>query len=188
MIKFKFNEKKATQATALLLKNNDGKMNYMKLIKLLYLIDREALSLWERPITGDTYVSMKRGPVLSNVLDLINYGENVSSYWYKYISEPLNYELRLRECDPGQDLLNEKEIEIINQIGDQFKDFNQWEMVELCHEMLPEWRDPGTNTCSEIHINDIFNAIRPKSDEELKEIEEEVNNLAYLKEVLAIED
>src|ERR1022692_1541243 len=43
-------------------------MNYMLLIKLLYLLDRRALSLWGRPVTGDDYFSMKYGPVLSEVL------------------------------------------------------------------------------------------------------------------------
>ncbi len=46
-------------------------MSYMKLIKLLYLADREALARWGRPITTDTYVAMKHGPVLSYILNLI---------------------------------------------------------------------------------------------------------------------
>ncbi len=92
MIEFKFNEIKTTQAASLFLKKNDRKMNYMKLIKLLYFVDREALRLWERPVTGDTYFSMKHGPVLSNVFDIINNGEDPddNSYWYKHITEPFN--------------------------------------------------------------------------------------------------
>ena len=35
-------------------------MSYMKLIKLLYLADREALARWGRPITTDQYVSTPR--------------------------------------------------------------------------------------------------------------------------------
>ena len=65
----RFNEVKATQAAARLLRNRGGRMSYMKLIKLLYLADREALSRWGRPITTDKYVSMDKGPVLSRVLD-----------------------------------------------------------------------------------------------------------------------
>ena len=100
MIRFKFSEIKATQAAAFLLKANGGKMNYMKLIKLLYLADREALSRWERPITGDSYVSMDNGPVLSKVLDKINSGKNPAgekSYWHDYISSPENYNIKLLE-------------------------------------------------------------------------------------------
>jgi len=53
-----FNEAKATQAAALLLKLRGGRMNYMKLIKLLYLVDRTALIRWGRPVTFDSYCSM----------------------------------------------------------------------------------------------------------------------------------
>ena len=49
-------------------------MNYTKFIKLLYLADRAALIRWGRPISTDRYVSMKHGPVLSNVFDLVNFG------------------------------------------------------------------------------------------------------------------
>lgn len=170
----------------MLLRQDGGTMNYMKLIKLLYIIDREALSLWERPITGDTYVSMKHGPVLSNVLELINYGENVSSYWFKYIGEPVGYSVKLLECDPGQDLLNKKEIELILKTWDDFKELSPWDMVDFCHGVLPEWKDPGEGAIP-IRIDEILK-VRGRSDDEIKEIEEEVNNLAYLKEILAIED
>jgi hypothetical protein len=41
MIRFICNEIKTTQDAALFLKLNGGKMNYMKLIKLMYLADRD---------------------------------------------------------------------------------------------------------------------------------------------------
>ena len=66
-----FNEKKATQAAAYLLRLRGGRMSYMKLIKLLYLADRISLNRRGRPITTDRYVSMDRGPVLSRTLNLI---------------------------------------------------------------------------------------------------------------------
>jgi uncharacterized phage-associated protein len=64
-MKPRFNEQKATQAAARFLKLANGKMNYLKLIKLLYLLDRESLNRRGRPVTGDQYYSMKLGPVLS---------------------------------------------------------------------------------------------------------------------------
>jgi uncharacterized phage-associated protein len=74
MLNLSFDESKATEAAAFLLSRSDQTMNYMKLIKLLYLADREALIRWGRPISTDRYVSMKHGPVLSNVLNLISFG------------------------------------------------------------------------------------------------------------------
>ena len=106
-IRFKFNEKKTAQAVTVFLKKNGREMSYMKLIKLLYLVDRQALRLWERPLTGDIYFSMKHGPVLSNVLDIINNGEDPddNSYWYKYITAPSNYKVKLN-ADREAYLLN----------------------------------------------------------------------------------
>ena len=45
-------------------------MNYMKLIKLLYLADRQHC-WWQQPITGDKYYSMPWS-VVSTILDIIS--------------------------------------------------------------------------------------------------------------------
>ena len=182
---FKFNEKKTTQTVSLFLKKNGGKMNYMKLIKLLYLVDREALAHWERPITGDVYVSMPRGPVLSNVLDIINNGNlhNFNPYWYKYITTPSNYEIEIQEM-PKLDTLSKREMELIDELFEKFKDLDQWDMVEICHEILPEWEDVK-DTSKPIKINTILRELN-KSEDEIKAIEEEVSNLNYVEEILSI--
>ena len=46
----RFNERRATEAAARFLKLRGGRMSYLKLIKLLYLLDREALLRWGRPV------------------------------------------------------------------------------------------------------------------------------------------
>ena len=40
---------------------------------MLYVADREALLTWNRPITGDKFVSMDNGPVVSLIYDLIKH-------------------------------------------------------------------------------------------------------------------
>ena len=67
----RFNERRATEAAARFLKLRGGRMSYLKLIKLLYLLDREALLRWGRPVTTDRYISMDNGPVVSRIYDLI---------------------------------------------------------------------------------------------------------------------
>ncbi len=185
-IRFKFNEKKTTQAVALFLEKNGGKMSYMKLIKLLYLVDRQALRLWERPLTGDIYFSMKHGPVLSNVLDIINNGEGPdgNSYWYKYITAPSNYKVELKKDLPTPDTLSKRELELIDELDKKFKGLTQWDMVEICHEILPEWENVKNK---QIKINTILKEVN-KSDDEIKAIEEDVLNLNYVEEILSIDD
>ena len=112
-MRLRFNERKATQAAARLLKLRGAQMSYMKLIKLLYLADRTALLRWGRPITTDSYVSVERGPVLSRVLDLATDEEvpGQHSVWAEHITEPEHYSVRLRK-DPGADELSAAEDQL----------------------------------------------------------------------------
>ena len=71
MMRFVFDERKAAQAASILLERSGGSMDYLKLVKLLYLADRAALIETEAPITDDHYASMKHGPVPCQVLELI---------------------------------------------------------------------------------------------------------------------
>src|SRR5262245_29879512 len=73
-MKPRFNEAKATQAAALPLKYRGGRMISMNLIKSLYLVDRTALIRRGRPVTFDSYCSLRYGPILSRTLNLITGG------------------------------------------------------------------------------------------------------------------
>ena len=83
MITFAFDIKKAVQIINHLLKRNNGALNYTKLLKLLYVADKQALSQYDMTITGDTYVSMDHGPVLSEIYNLVMGRSNVHHqlYW-----------------------------------------------------------------------------------------------------------
>lgn len=67
-----FDERKAAQAAAFLLHKAGGRLPLLKLMKLLYLSERESLQKYGDTITGDTFVSMPNGPVLSMTLNFIN--------------------------------------------------------------------------------------------------------------------
>lgn len=68
--RFRFNERKAAAAAAFLLQEEAGTMDYMRLVKLLYLAERESLARLGHPIVGDAYYALDQGPILSRVLDL----------------------------------------------------------------------------------------------------------------------
>ncbi len=122
--------------------NAAEKMSYMKLIKLLYLADREALARWGRPITTDHYVSMDKGPVLSHVLDCINEGPgpDIKSYWAQHIAPSSNYEVTLSAIPDGE-LLSEAEDELLDEIFEKHGHLSRWAIVDLVHG-LPNWHDP----------------------------------------------
>jgi uncharacterized phage-associated protein len=180
-MRLRFNERKATQSAARLLELRGGRMSYLKLIKLLYLADREALLRWGRPITTDRFVSMERGPVLSRLLDLVSDGDDPGTpcIWAKHISAPANFEVELTS-EPGRDELSDAEIGLLDEIFKEHGKKNRWELVKLTHE-LPEWKDPQGGAIP-ISVRDILRA-GGKTDVEIAAIEDELEGVALAETV-----
>ena len=125
----RFREDKTVQAAACFLRHEGSTMNYMKLIKLLYFMDRRALKQWGHPVTYDHYVSMRHGPVLSLTLDRINEADEPGSpsYWSQHIAPPHQYSVTL-EKDPPNDELSEAELHLIDEVHAEYGHMNQWEL------------------------------------------------------------
>lgn len=152
----KFREDRATQAAARLLKLRGGQMSYLKLLKMMYLADREALRSLGRPITYDRYCSMKEGPVLSKTYDLIRYetppGEEVS-YWRQHISSPRDYSVQLLHDDPPSDQLSAAEEAILAGVFAVWGHRSRWEIRDFTHT-LPEYTE--TEGSIPIRIRDVL--------------------------------
>lgn len=164
----RYREDKATQAAARLVESEGGKINHMKLIKLLYLADRAALLQWGRPITFDWYYSLPHGPVPSFTLDIINSPSDPEnpSYWHLYISEREDNEVSLVQKAPN-DQLSPAEEDLLDQLYSKFGDKDEWQLREYSHQ-LPEWNDPH-GSCLPIEISDILSA-EGFSEEDIREI------------------
>jgi len=156
----------------------------MKLIKLLYMLDRASLLEWGRPVTGDHYYSMKMGPVLSEVHDLITEMRLPAeeSYWASHISEPSGWEVSLRD-DAGRDALSEAEEELIDHVWSQLGSFDPFLLVDFLHKILPEWKEVDRGRVP-LPYRDILMAGK-KSAEEIAAIEGELESLASDYRVLA---
>jgi uncharacterized phage-associated protein len=143
MPRWRYREDKATQAAARLLKLRGGRMSHLKLVKLLYLAEREALIRLGAPLTYDAYVSMPHGPVLSGTLDRINERENYEAgYWDTYIAPKQNNEVSLRRRDQvPNDQLSPIEEQLIDEVFQKYGRLSRWELRDLTHR-LPEWTDP----------------------------------------------
>lgn len=176
-----FNERRATEAAARFLKLRGGRMSYLKLIKLLYLLDREALLRWGRPVTTDRYVSMDRGPVVSRIYDLIleEPAPGKRSIWRQYISDPEGYEVKLI-ADPPNEELSRAEAKLIDEIFSKYGALGRWELVEVSHH-LPEWKDPKGSAVP-IEYRDILLAAG-KTESETAEIEDELEAIAAAEEL-----
>jgi uncharacterized phage-associated protein len=151
-----FDEKKATEAAAFLLRLRGGRMSYLKLIKLLYLTDREALSRWGFSVTNDRHVSMPHGPVVSNTYNLM-IDEGEKPFWSRYITPPLGqYELELTEETCPTDALSRAEEELLTEIFGRYGQMSRWQLRDYTHS-LPEWHDPAGSSLP-ISISEILEA------------------------------
>jgi len=171
-----FREAKTTQAAAQLLKLRGAPMSYMKLVKLLYLVDRQALLRWGRPVTGDKYVSMDKGPVLSRTLNLIieEPAPGDDTIWAQHISQPQDFEIKLKE-ETGADELSPAEIQLINETFAEFGKKPRWELVDFVHD-FPEWQDPHGSALP-IEYRDILQA-GGKSEAEIAAVLSELDGVA----------
>ncbi|HEX7449439.1 MAG TPA: Panacea domain-containing protein [Pirellulales bacterium] len=160
---FHFDQKIASQAVAFLLRNEPGqRMNYMRLLKLLYLAERETLAEAGIPLTGSRTVALKRGPVLEDVFSLIRGEHPAAPEWSTYFTVE-NYEIRMT-ADPGLGRLSRFIAAKLGDVARRHRSDDEWQMVEITHR-LPEWvkNDPGDSS-KEIPLNDILAAVGREAD------------------------
>lgn len=180
----RFNQAKATQAAARLLRLRGGRMSYIKLIKLLYFADREALLLWGRPITTDVYVSMDNGPVVSQIYNLIREEDKPGSRgaWRQYISQSKDFDVELLSENPPCDELSRAEENLLDKIFEKYGHLNRWDLVKLSHD-LPEWQDPH-GSAFPIEYSDILRAEK-KTIAEIFALEQELHSLAAAQDLVS---
>ncbi len=132
-------------------------MNYMRLLKVLYIAEREILAESSTPLTGSTVIAMKRGPVLEDVLHLIRGEHSATHKWAAYIQVD-RYRLEMVK-DPGVRLLSRYVARKLEEVATRYENLDEWGMVEITHK-LPEWQinDPGDSS-QEIPLAHILEAV-----------------------------
>lgn len=150
-----FDERKTVAAASFFLEKAGGRMKYIRLLKLLYMADREAWDQFGRPITGDHYVSMDQGPVLSTTYDLIK-EEEESAVWREAVGRD-DFDVVL-QGDPNFGPLSEAEMEILSAIHDRFRQMKTWDLIKHLHTVLREWTNPE-GTSITIDPEDILKAL-----------------------------
>jgi uncharacterized phage-associated protein len=128
----------------LISKYDHRRVNYTKLIKLLYLSDRKALEDSLDTITGDSYVCMKMGPVLSNSYNLIKgrSTNNNQTLWNSRFAINGD-EICMLSDQVLTGELSQYECAIMDSVDKEYHDKTYTEIVDIVHEMCPEWINPG---------------------------------------------
>lgn len=168
------NMEKLIQVVAYILNKYNGRLNYTKLIKILYLADRKSFAETGYSITGDSYVSMKDGPVLSGLYSLIknNYFDKTVQYYWNSKFQTEDYDLLKIVSFVSEGELSDFETTTLDQIDSQFHSSSYSQMIDYVHDSknCPEWK----HTFSSIPLSEeeIMKNIG-FSDEDIKVIQEE---------------
>lgn len=127
-------------------RNEGDGIPVLKLVKLLYLADREALARYGEPITYDIPVSMDQGPALSRVLNLVNGDVNGPSaaQWDEWMSRRQGYGVAVKRQFSRDDLdeLSDADIEVLEIVWHKFGHMDEWTLGDWTHQNCQEWTDP----------------------------------------------
>lgn len=123
-------------------------------MKLFYFVDFIHVKKYGIPITFDRYVHLERGPVPSNILNLVN--SVIDSPEEAELSDTISIKLEngggLQKIQCKQ-LFTEKdsnyftgrELETLEEVCKAFKDFSTKKIVEASHEESA-WKNTNENT------------------------------------------
>lgn len=181
-----FKEEKVAQMAAYFLSQQDKPMPVLKLMKLLYLSDRQSMQKSGFPITFDRMVSMPHGPVLSETLGFINGTLGPESAWESWISDRANHEVSLkRHFNEVSELgsLSQADVEIMSKVWAEFKHMNQFEISDYTHDHCNEWKDPDGSSYP-ISYKDVFIALG-KSEVDSAECDAEIEHQKELENLFS---
>lgn len=138
-----YKERKAAQTAAFFALKAGGTINKLKLVKLLYLSERESMLEFDEPLFFDRLVSMDYGPVTSISLDHIN-GLKDSKFWPSFIRFVGLYDVSAVEgiTETELDDLSKADRKILEKLWAKFENFSQFELAEWTHRNCPEWENP----------------------------------------------
>ena len=138
-------------------------MEHVKLMKLMYLADRECMDQYWFPISYDEYYSMKMGPVLSMTLDLMsnNEGAEAQADWGEWVSTKKGNNVSLQKDGVSEGDLNEiadEEMAVMNKVFDAFGSWTMRALIDYTHNELEEYEEVSGGRL-EIPLKRIYEAL-----------------------------
>lgn len=151
-----FDVKKTLQIILFFARNNNkkGEVEYIKVLKLLFLADKLFLKRYGTTISGDHYVAMKLWPVASWVFNVMKEPERFGNLEEK-INETIKINAETKTLQALQDLdpdyLSELELATLAEIVKVFGKDSYSKLIDICHS-FDEWAK---------HKNNIWNSCIP---------------------------
>lgn len=154
---------KLTEIVAYILTRNDGVMDYYNLIKECYIADRMSVAKTGYAMTGDSYVSMNRGPVLKNLYSFIKnkYTDADRQHLWNQIFSTSDHKIKLLKNDVPHSKLSRCDTNILNEVCQRFYKYSYVQMRDYSHSegVFPEWQPVERGEEKPIPMENIMKAL-----------------------------
>lgn len=139
-IEIEVSERLATQMAVAFIAKANRPVGWLKLVKLMYLAEREAMRRFLLPIIGDDIFAMRHGMASSNTARLAQGKGEAYGEWSQHIVRTAQgLGIRKGVSTESLDCLSEDDLGVIQSVWDDYGDKNQDELVHVVHHRLPEW-------------------------------------------------
>ncbi|TAM82045.1 MAG: DUF4065 domain-containing protein [Acidobacteria bacterium] len=176
-----FEINKAVAASAYLISREGGEQGMFVLIKKLYYADRLALIKWGRSITGDSFASLAKGPIVSRIYDLLKGkgAENDLIEWNDVILRKGNKITLRKRAYTGA--LSQRELEALDEAAETINGI-KGSIADWLHKNCPEWQDPHGSS-KPIDPSQILRVAK-KSEEHIRRVEEDNEEIRFMNYLL----
>jgi len=165
-IRFAYDAEKAGEVAARLVQLSGGSMPLVKLLKLMYLADRNSLIDTGSPITGDAIVAMNMGPVLSKTYNHLKPPADLP-----FVARTEGGPVTLAAGVPENGRLSDYEVDLVERIFGKFGGKSGQQLSDILHANAKEWASPDGSS----RLIDPAEILRAagKSEEEIDAIAQE---------------
>ena len=155
-----FRPEKAAAMTSFFLERAGGRLNDLKLMKLLYMSERRSLHRYNASITDSAFYSMRFGPVLADAYTLFR-SPDESEIWGAHIGylsqkegQALENTVVLKAPLEAEAHLSRAEVAILEEVWTDYNEKGKWEIVDITH-LFPEWhKAAGMPNMKRIRLNE----------------------------------
>jgi uncharacterized phage-associated protein len=177
-----FRSRKAAQVCARFAFLNGGIIEKLKLIKLIYFLERNFLGEHHRPVLFDELFSLPHGPICSSTLNGIN-GEIHGHIWDDFLARNGNEIVAMKKfAREDLDEISESEIDAIDKVWREMGYMTASQLRNYSHDNCPEY----TETTGRIPIayREVLEALGVP-DQEADHVEREIASLRREESLLA---
>lgn len=176
-----FRSRKAAQICVYFALKNDGMVEKLKLIKLVYLAERQFLSEYHHPMLFDELYSLPHGPICSSTLNGMD-GVIHEELWSDYIARNGNVVVAIKAISRDEmDEVSDAEMSIISHVWQTFGHMTASQLRNYSHENCPEYTETGKSRIP-ISYKQVLEAL---GEEDAESLANEIDEMIRLEGILS---